>query len=334
MTRALFNALSLIKVFGAALVMTSHYAGTYFSASFYSYGTGCFFVVAGYYALNWERSRGIYYVLKRLVRLYPAYLLAILVYLFARTIPLEEWPVLVSHHLAFLLTTSDQATVFALNPPFWSLPVFFTFFALVACLPRFVPRAWQVLALMIMSAAAVALGLGQWRNGYLELLVWPLHLYAFWLGGWLGHLAHFSPNGMRHRYTLLAAMLMVGIVVCGATYETLVQAVFYGETYAYRGAMVLAYSALFWCVSRSPLILGRLAVLNFLGIISFGVYLFHSLPPLWLQTLLPAVPAAIISVVLSMALAWFSWRYVEAPLQRFCKPRLARWHARRQQSTS
>lgn len=330
MTRALFNALSLVKVFGAALVMASHYAGEYFATAFYSYGTGCFFVVAGYYALNWERSRGVYYLLKRLIRLYPAFLLAVLVYLLVRQVPLAEWPRLAGHHLLFLLAVPDRATAFALNPPFWSLPVFFTFFALVAFLPRFVPRAWQVLALMLVSAAAVALGLTQWRGGYIELWVWPLHLYAFWLGGWLGHLAHFNPHAMRHRYTALAVVLMVLVVVCGAKYQVLTQVVFGGESFAYRGAMVMLYGALFWAVSRSPLIAGRLVVLNFLGTVSFGVYLFHNLPVYWLKPYLPSAVAVVASVAVSVLLAWLSWRWVEAPLQRVCKPRLARWHAQRE----
>ncbi len=326
MTRAVFNALSLIKVFGASLVMASHYAGAYFSTSFYSYGTGCFFVVAGYYALNWERSRGIHYLLKRLIRLYPAYLLAVLVYLLARGVPLPEWPALVGHHLVFLLTAEDASTVFALNPPFWSLPVFFTFFALVAFLPRLVPRAWHVLVLALLAVATVALELDEWRNGYLELLAWPLHLYAFWLGGWLGHSTHFSSVAMRHRYTALAAVLVGVTVLCGMHHQWLVQHLLAGETYLYRGAMVVVYSALFWCVSRSPLIVGRLAVLNFLGTVSFGVFLFHNLPVLWLKPYLPALVAAVASVLLSIMLAWLSWRFVEAPLQRYLKPRLAQWH--------
>ncbi|WNK21232.1 acyltransferase [Halomonas piscis] len=326
-TRALFNALSLIKVFGASLVMASHYAGAYFSTSFYSYGTGCFFVVAGYYALNQERSRGFYYLLKRLARLYPGYLLAVLIYLLARPLPLAEWPELLGHHLVFLLTASEPATVFALNPPFWSLPVFFTFFALVACLPRLEVRGWQVVVLMGMAAATVMLGADQWRNGYLELLAWPLHLYAFWLGGWLGRVVQFCLEGMRHRYTLLAGGLMLAVIACGMFHEWLTQTVFGGETYAYRGAMVVLHAALFWCVSRSPLITRRLAVLNFLGTVSFGVFLFHELPILWLKSVFPAPIAVVGSAALSVVLAWLSWRWVEVPAQRFIRPRLARWQA-------
>lgn len=325
MMRVLFNALNVIKVFGASLVMASHYAGAYLATPFYSYGTGCFFVVAGYYAFSRERSRGLHYLLKRLVRLYPGYLLAVLVYLLARQIPLAEWPGILGHHAVFLLTASDVATVFALNPPFWSLPVFFTFFVLMAVLPRLVPRAWQVAVLMLVSAGVIMLGLDQWRNGYLELLAWPLHLYAFWLGGWLGRKVHFNLEDMHHRYTLLAIVLIILVVACGVMHQTLIHTLFMGETYAYRGGMVLIYAALFWCVSRSPVIAGRLAVLNFLGTISFGVFLFHNLPVLWLKPLLPTAVAVVASVFLSVVLAWLSWRCVEAPVQRFCKLALARW---------
>lgn len=326
MSPSLFNALNLIKVFGAALVVASHYASQYFNTPFYSYGTGCFFVVSGYYALNWERSRGWYYLAKRLTRLYPAFLVAVLAYLLVRQVPLEEWPELIAHHLIFLLATPDRATAFALNPPFWSLPVFFTFFALLAFLPSFIPRLWHVAAFMLMAAVAVMLNVTQWREGYAELWVMPLHLYAFWLGGWLGHQAHKRTVVTQAWCTWGAFGLALSIIICGVYYQTITQTLFWGESFAYRGMMVLLYSALFWMVIHSRLAVRDSSILAFLGTISFGVYLFHNLPVYWVKAYFSAEVAVVFSLGASILLAWLSWYFVETPFQRWCKPRLARMH--------
>ncbi|MCP1314294.1 MULTISPECIES: acyltransferase [unclassified Halomonas] len=325
MSSSLFNALHLMKVFGAVLVVTCHYAAFYYGFSFYSDGTACFFVVAGYYALNWERTRGIHYLLKRLVRLYPAYLVAVVAYLLTLSPPLNDWPGLIFHHLAFLLTVPDKATAFALNPPFWSLPVFFTFFALVAFLPRITPRAWQVGALMLVASAVALSPLTGWRDGYIELLVFPLHLGAFWLGGWIGHRAHRRPITPSLGYSWLAIALMALAVGCGLLYQPVIEGLFFKAGYYYRGAMVLVFGALFWAVLHSRLVVRPSRVLAFLGTISFGVYLFHNLPPIWLAPYLPSAQALPVAVGLSILLAWGSWALVEAPFLRFCKPRLARW---------
>lgn len=325
MSPSLFNTLNMIKVFGALLVMISHYAGQYYGISFFSFGTGCFFVVAGYYALNWERSRGGYYIIKRLTRLYPAFCVALLAYLLTREVPLNQWPLLFAHHLAFLLFVSDKATVFALNPPFWSLPVFFTFFLVVAFLPRITPHFWQVVALTLLAAAAYSANIHDWREGYIELWVVPLHLYAFWLGGWLGVRAHQRTLKLHQAYTWLAVGLMLLILMCGIYYQWLTNTIFLEEEWAYRIAMVVLYACLFWAMLHSPLSACHSRVLSFLGTISFGVYLFHNLPTYWVEGL-PASLAVALSVGLSIFVAWLSWRYIESPFQRWSKPRLAKWH--------
>lgn len=326
MSPSLFNALHLIKAFGALLVVTCHYAGHYYHFSFYSYGTGCFFVVTGYYALNWERSRGLHYILKRLLRLYPAYVVAVFAYLFTKAPPLDLWPALIFHHLTFLLTTTDRATVFALNPPFWSLPVFFTFFVLIAVLPRLTPRLWHVVVFILMAMAAIALGLTDWREGYIELWVAPLHLAAFWLGGWLGHLAHRRPIVPSSGYTVLAVALMALAIGCGFIYQPLLDSLFSQAGFYFRGVMVLIYGALFWALLHSHLITRRSELLAFLGTISFGVYLFHNLPVYWFGSALTGAGGMLLAFAVSILLAWLSWRFVESPLLTWCKPRLARLH--------
>ncbi|WP_447553427.1 acyltransferase family protein [Vreelandella sp. EE22] len=324
MNHSLFNTLHLIKVFAALLVVGTHYADHFFGVNFYSYGTGCFFIVTGYYALNWERTRGVHYILKRLIRLYPAYLVAVVAYIVSRPSTWDEWPTLLFHHLTFLLSTPDKATAFALNPPFWSLPVFFTFFVLVAFMPRITPRGWQVGALMLLALAVIQFSINEWRDGYVELLVLPLHLYAFWLGGWMGHRAHRDTIVASKAYSALALGLMAIVVVSGFYYQTLVFSLFEGEGFYYRVIMVLIHGALFWSVLHSHWVTRPSRVLAFLGTISFGIYLFHNLPLYWLYPHL-GVGSLAAALAFSVLLAWGSWVMVEAPLLGFCKPRLARW---------
>ncbi|UYF98747.1 acyltransferase family protein [Halomonas sp. GD1P12] len=325
MSPSLFNALHLTKVFGALLVVACHYAGHYYQFSFYSNGTGCFFIVAGYYALNWEHSRGLHYLVKRLLRLYPAYLVAVVAYLLTQWPPVSSWPALLFHHLTFLLTVPDKATVFALNPPFWSMPVFFTFFTLVAFLPRVTPRAWQVGALLLVAVATLKTPLIEWHDGYIELWVFPLHLFAFWLGGLIGHVAHRREIKPSKTYSWLTLALMGVIIACGFFYQTFLELTSEFSGFYFRGVMVLLFGLLFWVVLHSHLTVRSSRPLAFLGTISFGVYLFHNLPPMWLDPVVSGVGGMAAALILSILLAWGSWVLVEAPLLRFCKPRLARW---------
>lgn len=324
MQPGLFNAINLIKLFCAGLVVTAHYAAGFFQFSFYSFGTGGFFLIAGYYALNWEHSRGLSYIAKRLLRLYPGYMAAVIAILIVKY-PISQWPEIFFHHAIFLLAAPDQATVFSLNPPFWSMPVFFTFFVLLAFLPAVIkPRLITVIWLASLPFAAKSLGFLEWREGYLDYLAVPMHLYAFWLGGWVGYKAREGQYISHQSYTLAACCLMLLIVLIGANYQTVTYQ-WLNSGYQYRLLMVTLFAALFWCWLHSPLIQRKLALINWLGTISFGIFLFHMLPMGLLRQHLNGWSGVIPSIVISIVLAWLSWTMVESPLQRRFKPLIERW---------
>jgi peptidoglycan/LPS O-acetylase OafA/YrhL len=325
MNPSVFNALNLIKVFGASLVVAAHYAGNYFGQSFYAFGTGCFFLVAGYYAFTWERDRGIHYLAKRFVRLYPGYMLAVVAYLVFRDV--ASWPNVLFHHSTFLLSTPDFAAVFSLNPAFWSLPVFFTFFALFAFLPRMRPTWIGVLWLTALPFVVLSLGLKNWHQGYAELLAFPMHLYAFWLGGLLGHRAHAGEIRTHHAYTAVAVLLMIAVVLIGSHHKEFIAEVLQGQGYVYRAVMVAIYGGLLWAIMHSPLVERRSAIIAFFGTISFGVFLFHNLPIVWIKPHLSGWVAVGLSVAVAVGLAWVSWNFVESPIYRWARPWLAHWKA-------
>lgn len=314
---SVFNTLSAIKVFGAALVLSAHYLPVYFGISFYSFGTGCFFVVAGYYALTWEQSRGARYLAKRLLRLYPGFMVAVLAYLMVIQPAQSDWPGLLLHH-ALLLLAASRETVFSLNPPFWSLPVFFTFFVTLAIFPGLKPRWWSFSFFALLPFAIEALGLREWREGYLELLAFPLHFYAFWLGGLVGCLALQYPCKPERRFTWLALALIIIVVFIGTQYSgTWLSTPTYRQLY--HLFMVLLYALLLWCILHSPLSLVHSSLLNSLGSISFGVYLFHNLPVHWIPAEYHWIGAGI-ALFTSLFLAWISFHYIEKPLYRAVKP--------------
>ncbi|WP_087720916.1 acyltransferase family protein [Salinicola salarius] len=326
------NTLSLIKVFGAGLVITAHYSSVFYERAFYSFGTGCFFVVAGYYALTWERSRGIVYFAKRMIRLYPGYLAAVFAYLITTPSAWEEWPPLLLHHLALLLTASRVETVYALNPAFWSLPVFVTFFAIIACLPRFTPTFRSVAMLAVLPFVVITLGGLEWRNGYLQLWAFPLYFYAFVLGGAIGHVMRHHAQKPSAGFTIAAVALAVAVVTAGAFYKPLGLDAPKLVTFLYEEIMTVLYGALLWCLLNSPLVDRKLPLISFAGNISFGIYLFHNLPPHVFKPLLPPIPAIALSLVATMLLAWLSLIAIERPIQRWLKPKLSNHSPARAQS--
>lgn len=317
----LFNALNLFKLYGALLVVMAHYAPVFFDhTEFFSFGTGIFFVAAGFYALGWESRRGLHYFLSRLLRLYPGYLLAVAVY--AVVIQPDGLVALLGHHVLFLLSASTRETVFALNAPFWSMPVFFTFFMMVAFVP--LPRpGWVGVALLtLLPLLLLVTHATDWRNGYLELLAFPLHFYAFWLGGLLASRWHVE--AVESRWAGAAALTVLFVVLATGAFYPWVRDLSSWSPMVYREVMVFVHALLLWLLLHSPWLSRRLPWLDLLGTISFGIFLYHNLAARLVHTWLEGAAGALVALCLAMGLAWLSWRLVERPLQRCLKPVLAR----------
>ena len=308
---ALYNTLSLIKLFGACLVMTTHLGQQYWGISFYSFGTGCFFVVSGFYALNWRREHGWRYLRSRLIRLCPAFFFAVLLYGLSRPVPFDTLAEVLFHHATFFLAASSRDQVFSLNPAFWSLPVFVTFFILVSLLPRtFTPR-WRHLSLLLpLPLIAHYAQLEQWRSGYLLLWAAPFYLYAFWLGALCKH----ADTRQRPGADISVMMLAVILVLCGAHFSRLSVWLPQGNGIGWQLMMVPLYTLLLWMLLHSRITRRPHPWLSKLGELSFGLYLFHNLPGLWLPDTWPPAVLTLVTLALTLILATASRHWIERPL--------------------
>jgi peptidoglycan/LPS O-acetylase OafA/YrhL len=312
----LYNTLSLIKLFGACLVMTTHLGQQYWGISFYSFGTGCFFVVSGFYALNWRREHGIRYFISRLIRLSPAFFVAVMLYAVSQDLPLNTLPDVLFHHATFFLAASNQEQVFSLNPAFWSLPVFVTFFLLVSVLPGTYRPKWEHLCLLFtVSLLAYCAQLDKWRDGYLLLWAAPFYLHAFWLGG----LCHRLPKCDRTHANVTVITLVCIIVLSGASYKALNSWIPGIICAMWQFYMVPLYALLLWALLHSSITQKPSAVMTQLAELSFGLYLFHNLPGHWLPNTWPPAILTLVTLVMTLLLAAASRRWVERPFIRWAQ---------------
>lgn len=321
----LFNALNLFRLYGALLVVAAHYAPVFTGGTLFAFGTGIFFIAAGFYALGFERRRGLEYLLARLLRLYPGYLVAVALYAFVMQ-PEGLFGVL-GHHALFLLSAATRETVFALNPPFWSLSVFFTFFVIAAFVP--LPRPGGI-GLALLTALPMGLlfsGATDWRNGYLELLAFPLHFYAFWLGGLLAARWQPSRPAFKGAWAVAAAAVAFSLAA-GLLHGQWIRGGPEWLAFGYREAMAFAHALLLWALLRAPGLARRMPWLDRLGAAGFGVFLFHTLTSHLVSPHLQGVAGAALALVLAAGLAWLSLYLIERPLQHRLAPRLARCFAR------
>jgi peptidoglycan/LPS O-acetylase OafA/YrhL len=246
------------------------------------------------------------YALRRLLRIYPMYLLALLACLGLHRGGLESlipsWSDLVNH-----LSLRDARGVF------WTLPVEITYYLLspvvvVLLWPIYRSRPW--LAISVLFTAMVSL----WFMRFLHLPL-PIALrFAPVLG--FGTLLAFLqrrlslPGGLG--LALFALILTTIPSVSRQLYGTYP---FYGYPYtlAYGLAwMLILYQALYHEVALSAL--GRWLPLRYLGALSFSIYLLH-LPVLALcQHFLDSAWVVPGFWVGTLALSFATYTFVERPL--------------------
>ena len=177
-------------------------------------GVNLFFVVSGFVfapylfgrRLNWQA-----HAVRRLFRLYPAYLLALGVY--AGLKAAEGQPLrYLAEHLTFLHVQSKEMA-FYYNPPFWSLPAEVEFYLLLPLLAGMARQAdywWgaqgplRLLVVLLLAAAGLRWALGwdsdaQLQNAaFIALHHLPGVLVEFLLGGLAWHMSTRSlPKAQR-----------------------------------------------------------------------------------------------------------------------------------------
>lgn len=317
----------------ACMVVFAHYGvvpGASWAVSRFTFtGVDLFFVLSGFVfapyffgkPLAW---RG--FAIKRFFRIYPAYFLALLVYLalkYAAGQPL----VFVWEHLTFAHLQSREMA-FYYNPVFWSLPSEVAFYGLLPLL-AWVCRGWRggfvglVVAALVMCVVLGYASDGQVQN---KAYIYRHHLPGVLIEFLLGVVA------WRVSRLDLRGGLFAIIFIAGLAFWTWLSAIFYLNGDAginaslARGQLswlaALAFACMVAATARpwvgAPLGLVRAAV--WAGRLSFGVYLFHTGA---LQVLAPypalfgPVPVALVALLLTGALAWVSYVAWENPCRQF-----------------
>jgi peptidoglycan/LPS O-acetylase OafA/YrhL len=302
-------------------------------------GVDLFFVLSGFVFAPylWGKALSPWgFAVRRFFRIYPAYLLALAVYV-ALKLQAGHAPLYVWEHLTFLQVQSREMA-FYYNPPFWSLPAEVEFYMLLPLL------AW---------------GLRQWRWGWLVLLAGAVALRMV-----LGHagdhasqdaayILNFHLPGIGVEFLLGALAWRVSnmalawgwralLVLCGlAGWWAL--AVWFGQvgdagvdSSVFKGQMGVLAALCF-----APMVAGSLGgksasasapsalgsawqvTAMWAGKLSYGVYLFHMAALQWVQPWREALTAHFplghqgLAVLVTLAMAGVCHALWEEPWRRW-----------------
>ncbi len=215
---------------------------------------------------------------------------------------------------------------------FWSLAMQQQFYLIWPFVIWFLPRKWLVAALVVFSAIGPIARMHQddlavWC-AWPQVLTWTAFDY-FGIGGLLGLAVQrgVSLGDRRLRWVMLLALLgyitiflrhEMGLPSYGlrAFQQTLLAIALSG----FIAATSVGFRGIFKKVLEHP-------VLQKIGQVSYGIYLFHNLAPLLAGKLFwflwngsfETGPGALLRVVIYAALTWglalASWRWIEQPLQ-------------------
>jgi peptidoglycan/LPS O-acetylase OafA/YrhL len=331
-------AIEALRGCAALLVVLTHYLhfltpepGLW---AFASTGVDLFFVISGFVFAPYLAGRPmplVAFFLRRLFRMYPLYLCALLVYVALKPAGADAW-VHVPTHLLMAHTLQSVAIASYYNPAFWSLPPELEFYLL---LPLLAPLCRRIgLGALLAGALAMHLLLvaladpahpgvtaralatvhapGLLIEFLLGALAWHLapRLTSLWQRGWLMALAALS---------LALALLMFGLQRPGASLATGHAALWLGGNVGLAAAV--GYTLLLAALAGAPLFRAPhwLPLCQWAGRLSYGTYLFHNAAPQWLGYLAPGwsgLPALSASLALTLLVAWLAHLLIEAPARR------------------
>lgn len=340
--------LDALRFYAVLAVLFSHYLPTGLTRHLFAGTTGVelFFVISGFlitdilfgYRLSSPgtlRHLGKFYA-RRTLRIFPIYYLYLAIV--ALTIPAVAWDEM-KWALAYIYNLYEMSHT-ASRPllHIWSLSIEEQFYLLwpLVILKTPMRRVLQVMIGLILFSILFRIGVPGLHHKLSTISCFD----AFGLGGVFAYLRRFDPRTLNRlmamRWTLwLALMWLAGTIATSFTDRTLPDA-------GFRSAIaVIAFHLLGACVpSEERALQPHSRWLDgsrkqYLGVISYGIYLFHLLPMLWLEGLLeqllrPLSDAGLASLVyynryligapvytlLTILMAVFSHRYIESYFTR------------------
>jgi peptidoglycan/LPS O-acetylase OafA/YrhL len=331
--------LDSVRAAAIALVMVQHYGGAALNAHIPigagPLGVGCFFTLSGFLitgilmegfdagpslGVAWRNFYG-----RRLMRLVPAYYAVILLLVLSGIAPIaRSWP----WHAAYL-TNVWEAFGNSSNV-FWSLSVEEQFYLLWPAVIAFVPRRWLLPASGGLIAATLAFKLVIVVGGYStkasdHLLLNNLTLLA--LGCMLAVVSYRGrPNDFSwHRgrvVPLLTVLAWTSLAVAVATWMVFAKA----SLVRYFTVDLLCGVFYAWLVLRAAIGFGGpigwlldIGAVQYVGRISYGLYLVHDWMPRIVEKLagpMPKFVAAPIVLTATFAICILSWHFYEQPILR------------------
>jgi peptidoglycan/LPS O-acetylase OafA/YrhL len=297
--------------------------------SFSFTGVDLFFVLSGFVFAPYLFGRPLVFrefATCRFFRIYPAYFLALGIYVGLKALASEELPYVWQHLLFAHLQTREMA--FFYNPAFWSLPAEVEFYLLLLMLAiftrgrigRFV--VWVVAALLMRMALGYASDSPSENRAY----VWVYHLPGLLLEFMLGGVAWLISRRLKNWQgkVLLFVLGLVGWLVLAGVFVKLgdkgIDATWARGQISWLAA--LAFAAMVAATARLPeqVPCATRFMAVWAGRLSYGTYLLHFAA---LQLVRQHVPAmaplttALLACALTLAASWLMYRLWENPWREF-----------------
>ena len=302
-------------------------------------GVDLFFVLSGFVFAPylWGKALSPWaFAIRRFFRIYPAYVLALAVYIGLK-LQAGHAPLYVWEHLTFWHVQSREMA-FYYNPPFWSLPAEVEFYLLLPLLAWGLRQwrwSWAVL-LAIATAVRMVLGHAGDQASQDAAYILNFHLPGIGVEFLLGALA-WRVSNMYLTWVWRLLLVLSGLVGWWAL------AVWFGqvgdagvESSALKGQMGVLAALCFApmvagslggkdlpALSTSALIRTWQAFAMWAGKLSYGVYLFHmaalQLVQPWQEALTAYFPLGhqCLAVLLTLLMAWVCHVLWEEPWRRW-----------------
>jgi peptidoglycan/LPS O-acetylase OafA/YrhL len=321
---------------------------------FYAGGLGVdlFFVISGFViglsvfsgieAHGESAFRGSY-IRRRLVRILPLYYLTLFAFLFVVSPGLMYVPDFAANLATHFLFLHNFSIDFhgAINGPNWSLAAEMQFYCLMLLLGPWCGRVAPWKLLLIPTAVALSWRAGAFAAfsadpaGPFVTFFWTTQLPAvldkFAVGLFLARFVR-SPTGKSALARLAGngiAMICASAIAASLFYYVMRIFFWNGPYYWSCGPMVIAFPTLFAGVSGSLVFLACavslhlrsswLTPVNYLGKISYGIYLWHLPVLMTLKAQAPPMPpldVLLLALPATLVLASLSWHLFEEPLIR------------------
>lgn len=311
-------------------------------------GVDLFFVLSGFvfapYVFGKPLALGPFFV-RRVLRIYPLYLVSLLIYVVLRQLQgAEPWRYFWQHVLMLHTTVSQEMAAYY-NGAYWSLPVEVEFYALLPLLACLVGRRRYWFGVILIGAVVLHLALSRWAlpgQAPMPMVLANVHWPGLWGEFLLGCLAwrvgrlpvagRWVPwlLGAAGALWLSAAMVWVAVGDSGVLAHPLLRGnMGYWAATAYA-LLMCAVSARAAEVNSAAsnattykLWLARLSMLG--GQLSYGVYLLHNAGQEVSGMLWPSLggwPRVWAAAGITVTASWMLHRAVEAPARAWARSRL------------